>query len=146
MNNIQVDEEMYEIKLPEPSNYGKYRQYELDSQLLSAYGSADGITYMSPRFKLKRFLQMTDEEIIISERMRAEELGLDPDAGDENLPKIYGQPDDMGAGGMAGGLGGGMGGGFGGTEMGMGAGGEAGGELGGDMGGGAAPGPAGAPV
>lgn len=150
MNNIQVDQEMYELKLPEPSNYGKYRQYELDSQLLSAYGSADGITYMSPRFKLKRFLQMTDEEIILSERMRAEELGLDPEAGDENLPKIYGMPDDMGAGGMGGGLGGGMGGGFGGTEMSMGAGGEAGGDLGGDIGGGAAggavPGASTAPV
>ena len=105
-NNIQIDEEMYQIRLPEPSNYGKYRQYELDSQLLSAYGSADGIAYLSPRFKLKRFLQMTDEEIITSERMRAEELGLDPDAGDENLPKIYGMEGDAMGGGMCG-LGGG---------------------------------------
>ena len=54
-NNIQVDEEMYELKLPEPSNYGKYRQYELDSQLLSSYGSADGNTRWDARMYQKRY-------------------------------------------------------------------------------------------
>ena len=117
-SNIRIDESMYRILLPEPSNFGKYRQLELDSQLLSAYTTADGITYISPRYGMKRFLQMTDEEIITNERLRREELGLDPDSKDPNdLKIIYGPPEEAGMGGMGGG---GFGGGFGGAELGMG--------------------------
>lgn len=119
-SNIYVDPLMYRLRLPEPSNFGKYRQLELDSQLLSSYGSADGIQYFSKRFILKRFLMMTDEEIIRNERMLREEKGLDPDGGKEDYTQIYGAIDEMG--GMGGGLGG-MGGGLGGMEMGMEAGG-----------------------
>jgi hypothetical protein len=139
--NVFIDESMYRLRLPEPSNFGKYRQFELDSQLLSSYGSADGIQYFSKRFILKRFLMLTDEEIIRNERMLREERGLDPDGGKEDYQQIYGGGDQMG--GMGGGLGGGgmMGGGLGGMDMGM----EAGG-MEGDMGaeGGAAGGEAGA--
>jgi hypothetical protein len=117
--NIRIDESMYRILLPEPSNFGKYRQLELDSQLLSAYTTADGIPYFSPRFTMKRYLQMTEEEIITNERLKREELGLDPDSKDPaDLKLIYGAPEEMGMGGAGGG---GMGGGFGGAELGMGA-------------------------
>ena len=115
--NIRIDESMYRIMLPEPSNFGKYRQLELDSQLLSAYTTPDGINYMSKRYSMKRYLQMSDEEIITNERLKREELGLDPDGQDpEDLKLIYGDPE---AAGMAGGVGG-LGGGFGGAELGMG--------------------------
>lgn len=116
-NNITIDESMYRVILPEPSNFGKYKQLELDGALLSTYGSADGISYMSPRFTMKRFLQMSDEEIITNERMKREEMGLDPDGGDEDLQTLYGGME----GAEAGGLGGAMGGGFGGADMSLGA-------------------------
>jgi len=72
---------------------------------------------LSPRYIMKRYLQMEDEEIITNERLRREELGIDPDSKDPNdLKLIYGNPDEQGmaGGGMAGG-------GFGGAELGMGA-------------------------
>jgi len=130
-SNVYVDPSMYRLRLPEPSNFGKYRQFELDSQLLSSYGSADGIQYFSKRFIMKRFLMMSDEEIIRNERMLREEKGLDPDGGKEDYGQLYGPGEDM-MGGMGGlGGGGGMGGGLGGMDMGM----EAGGMEGeGDMG------------
>lgn len=118
--NIRIDESTYRIMLPEPSNFGKYRQLELDSQLLSAYTTPDGINYMSKRYSMKRYLQMSDEEIITNERLKREELGLDPDSTDpKDLQLIYGIPEE---GAMGGGFGGGMGlgGGFGGAELGMG--------------------------
>lgn len=131
-NNIQIDEECYELVLPEPSNYGKYRQYELDSQLLSSYGSADSIGGLSTRFKLKRFLQISDDELKVSEYLKCEELGLDPNGDMQgNLKHIYGDPNTDAMGGGIGG--GGFGGGFGGSEVGMGTGGEPGGEPGVDM-------------
>ena len=111
---------MYRILLPPPSNFGKYRQLELDSQLLSAYTTPDGISYMSKRYAMKRYLQMTDEEIIINERLKKEEMGLDPDSNDpKDLQLIYGASEEAGLGGLGGGVGA-MGGGFGGVELGMG--------------------------
>ena len=117
---IKIDESMYRILLPPPSNFGKYRQLELDSQLLSSYTTPDGISYMSKRYAMKRYLQMTDEEIIINERLKKEEMGLDPDSNDpKDLQLIYGASEEAGLGGIGGGIGA-MGGGFGGVELGMG--------------------------
>lgn len=109
---MSLDTELFEVKLPEPSNFGKYRQLELDSQLLSSYSSAEGIPYFSKRFIMKRYLQMSEEEIVANERLKKEELGLDPDSNSkEDLIKIYGNPEDvanLGGGMSGGGLGGGI--------------------------------------
>lgn len=115
---INVDPTVFNIKLVEPENFGIYRQQQLDTDLLNTYGTADGIAHMSKRFSLKKYLQLTDEEIMTNERMRAEELGLDPEAGKSNYAQIYGMPADgdiSGPGMAAGTLGGpefGMGGGM----------------------------------
>lgn len=106
--NIQIDEQIYMIRLPEPSNFGKYKQLEVDGQLLSAYGTADGVTYLSKRFILKRYLQLDDDEIILNERMLREERGMNPN--DDNVAVLYAPPAEPG---LA------MGGGFGGAPMGM---------------------------
>lgn len=138
MTNIIIDETMYRIRCPEPTNFGKYRQYELDTALLSSFGSADGIAYMSKRFIMERYLMLSDEEIIRNERMLREERAMDVNGGKEDLPALYG--DGGGEGGLGGGLGGmgggglgGMGGGLGGMEMGMEAGTE--GDIGAESGG-----------
>jgi hypothetical protein len=129
--NIQIDEQIYQIRLPEPSNFGKYKQLEIDGQLLSAYGTADGITYLSKRFILKRYLQLDDDEIILNERMLREERGMNPN--DDNVAVLYAPPAEPGM----------MGGGFGGAPMGMTSGNTAGG-LPGAPGEGLPPGPGGA--
>lgn len=128
---IQIDEQIYQIRLPEPSNFGKYKQLEVDGQLLSAYGTADGITYLSKRFILKRYLQLDDDEIILNERMLREERGMNPN--DDNVAVLYAPPPEPGM----------MGGGFGGSPMGMTSGNTAGG-LPGAPGEGLPPGPGGA--
>lgn len=114
---INVDPTVFNIKLVEPENFGIYRQQQLDTDLLNTYGTADGIAHMSKRFSLKKYLQLTDEEIMTNERMRAEELGLDPEAGKSNYAQIYGMPadGDIGGPGMAAGT-------LGGPEFGMGGG------------------------
>ena len=146
--SINIDPSIFNIKLPEPENFGIYRQQQLDNDLLSTYGQANGVEHISKRFGMKKFLQLSDEEVLLNERMRCEELGLDPDAGMANFAKIYG-PAAEGLGGM-GGLGGGAGMVAGGPMPGIGGGleGEMGGEAGGippggaetqNAGGGAAP-------
>lgn len=94
--NIHIDETLYKIKLPEPSNFGVYRQQEVDAQLLSSYSTADGIAHLSKRFILKRYLQLKEDEILMNERLLREEKGLDPD-GEDDLPTVY-NPETAGLG------------------------------------------------
>lgn len=85
----------------------------MDSELLNTYTTADGITHLSKRFALKKYLQLTEEEILLNERMLREEKGIDTNQdGLKDLPMLY-FPEDAEAGGFDGGLsGGGGGGGF----------------------------------
>ena len=129
--NINIDESYYKLKLPDPNNFEKYRQADMDSTLLSSYSNADGIQYLAKRFILSRYLQLSEDEIITNEMLLRQEKGLDPDGGDADLPTIYGAGDE----GL--GIGGGLGGGGGLPPLGGAAapGGEAGGlELGGEAG------------
>jgi len=89
--NINIDPMMYRLRLPEPSNFGLYRQQELDASLLGSYGGADSIDYLSKRFAMSRYLKLTDEEIVLNDRMKREELGIDVDDNSAAaLGKLYG--------------------------------------------------------
>lgn len=105
MAKINIDPMLYRLRLPAPSNFGMYRQQEMDGQLLGTYGTADSIGYLSKRFSLSRYLQLSDEDIVMNERMLREERGLPMD---DNSPailaKIYGDEESMD--GLDGGMGG----------------------------------------
>lgn len=81
--NIVIDEDDWSIKLPEPQNFGKYRQQELDANLLNSFAQADQTEYMSKRFIMERYLQLEPAEIVRNEQLLREEKNLPPD--DENL-------------------------------------------------------------
>jgi hypothetical protein len=108
---INADPSIFRIKLPEPENFGIYRQQQLDNDLLSTYSQANGVEHLSKRFTMTKYLQLTDEEVLVNQRLRAEELGMDPDKlTKEDFLTMYGPPPAEGAmdmGGM-GGMGGGM--------------------------------------
>lgn len=103
--NVIIDDSLYRIRLPAPTNFGTYRQQELDAQLLNSFTSADGVSYLSKRFIMERYLGLTTDEIVANERQLREEKGLEPET--ENKEKDY--PLLYGAGaegvGLAGGLG-----------------------------------------
>lgn len=112
-NNIVVDPTLYHLELPQPSNFSKSKEQQMDNELLSTYTTADGVNHLSKRFAMKKYLQLTEEEILLNERMLREERGLDPDKDSiRDLPILY-FPEEAEAGGFDGGLaGGGGGGGF----------------------------------
>lgn len=125
---INIDPSIFRIKLPEPENFGIYKQQQLDNDLLSTYSQANGVEHLSKRFTMSKYLQLTDEEVLVNQRLRAEELGMNPDnLTKEDFLTMYGPPAaegamDMGGMGMGGGMiagslpgmGGGLGGGMGG--------------------------------
>lgn len=107
--NIRIDESLYRIRLPAPSNFGLYKQQELDGQLLSQYGSADAIPYLAKRFALERYLHLQPDEIARNEEMLKMEKGITDDMPeDEMLKTLYGTPgaeEGLGGGGYGGAMG-----------------------------------------
>jgi hypothetical protein len=90
-SGIHIDTTTFKVILPEPSNFGVYRQHELDSTLLGSFGDVNGMSYVSKRYALKRYLNWSDEEIATNEQMLREERGMDPDkeSTQDDLRKIY---------------------------------------------------------
>lgn len=107
-NGLQISPTAFSIILPPPSNYQEMRKLDIDSAQINAYTSMHDVRGISKRFAQERYLGLSMEEIARNERLYREELGLDPDGGKADLPKIY-NPEDAEAGGFEGGLGGGGG-------------------------------------
>jgi hypothetical protein len=99
---IRVDPASFDLALYDPENFGVYRQQQLDSDLLNTYQAADGISHLAKRFTMRKYLQLTAEEIKMNERMKMEEMGMNPDDPNPDLSLIYGQPADGGMGALGG--------------------------------------------
>ena len=70
---IEIDSGSFELQFNEPQNFGKYRQIELDTQLVNIFSQINQVPHISKRFAMKRFLKMTEEEIHDNQRLWAEE-------------------------------------------------------------------------
>lgn len=93
---IMVDFTSFTIKLPLPQNFGTYRQQMLDNDLLTTFNNANNALFLSKRFIMKRYLQLSDAEIAANEYLLREEKGLLTDKTTKaDLLKLYG--DQMGA-------------------------------------------------
>lgn len=104
-NGINIDPTIYRITLPAPSNFKKSRDQEIDTALINTYTTIKDDNNLSKRFALKKYLQLTEEEMNLNERMLREEKGLPINGGREDMPKLY-NPEEAEAGGFEGGLGG----------------------------------------
>lgn len=107
---IKVDHSMFEIRLPAPTSYKESREQSINADLLNNFTVADGIDSISKRFAKIKYLGWTEEDILINERMKREELGLSPQGGKRDMPMIY-NPDIAESRGFDGGMGGAGGGG-----------------------------------
>jgi hypothetical protein len=70
---ISVDSKLFNLKFNEPQNFSKYRQAEVDGVRINAFGQLEGFPYLSKRFLLKRYLDLSEEEMQENEEMWAEE-------------------------------------------------------------------------
>lgn len=102
---INIDPTIYNVVLPEPSDYAQSRAQSIDGESLNHYGNAQQSQELSKRFSMKKYLGLTDEEIKINEYMKAEELGLNPNTTKNYLAQVY-NPEVAEQGGFEGGLGG----------------------------------------
>lgn len=72
-NGIEIESSLFELKFNPPQNFAKYRQMEIDAQQVGVYQQIADNKKLSERFKLKRFLNLTEDEILENERMWKEE-------------------------------------------------------------------------
>jgi hypothetical protein len=70
---FNIDSGIFSISLCEPQNFASYRQSELDTSRISSFAAIEPLPYMSKRFMMKRYLGLTEEEIVENETMWQEE-------------------------------------------------------------------------
>ncbi len=78
---FNIDAKIFDIKFNAPQNFASHRQSELDGVRLGNFGTAADIPYMSKRFALKRYLGLTEEEMLENEEMWREENNVTDEEG-----------------------------------------------------------------
>jgi len=70
---FNIDAKIFDLKFNAPQNFASYRQTELDATRLGNFSGISEIPYMSKRFALKRYLGLSEEEMLENETMWREE-------------------------------------------------------------------------
>ena len=70
---FNIDSGLFNITFCEPQNFATYRQAEMDTSRIGAFTQLEALPYMSKRFMMKRFLGLTEEEIVENEKSWREE-------------------------------------------------------------------------
>jgi hypothetical protein len=73
---FSIDSSIFSLNLTQPQNFASYRQCELDTARVTTFSSIEPLPYLSKRFLLKRYLGLTEEEIIENETLWKEERDL----------------------------------------------------------------------
>lgn len=86
-----INSGQFEISFTEPQNFSQYREIEIDGARASVFGQLEGIDYLSKRFALKKYLGLTDDEILENEKLWKEEhpeVGGDGDSGNDDFSNL----------------------------------------------------------
>lgn len=70
---FNIDNSMFELRMNEPQNFAQYRQAEVDNARIQSFSQMEALPYMSKRFLLKRFLGLTEEEMLENNQLWREE-------------------------------------------------------------------------
>lgn len=86
---LRIDDEVFQIKLPDPANFALYRQAALDADLIASFQNIQENEFLSRRFILKRYLGLTDDEIQMNEVMLKEERNMSDNAVVSIMQQMY---------------------------------------------------------
>ena len=70
---FNIDSGLFNITFCPPQNFASYREAELDTTRVNTFQALEQVPYMSKRFLLKRYLGLTEEEIVENETLWHEE-------------------------------------------------------------------------
>ena len=77
---LNIDNSLFELKFNEPQNFSKYRQVEIDNARIQGFQQLEQVAYLSKRFLLKRYLGLSEEEMLENETLWKEEHADDVQA------------------------------------------------------------------
>lgn len=89
VTGINIDPDIFGLKLPEPQNFALYRQAALDADLINSFQAVDGVKYLSKRFVLKRYLGLTEDDIQMNETLIKQERNIADTETVDELQQIY---------------------------------------------------------
>ena len=72
---INIDNALFELRFNEPQNFAKYRQAEIDQVRIQSFSQLEPVPYLSRRFLLERYLDLSEEEMQRNDELWAEEHG-----------------------------------------------------------------------
>ena len=72
---INIDNNLFELRFNEPQNFAKYRQAEVDAVRINTFTALEPIPYLSKRFLLERYLDLSEEEMQRNDELWAQENG-----------------------------------------------------------------------
>jgi hypothetical protein len=78
----EIDSSQFQINFVEPQSFSDYREIEINQARAGVFGQIEGIDYMSKRFALKKYLQLSDDEILENEKMWKQENPIKGQEGD----------------------------------------------------------------
>jgi hypothetical protein len=96
-NGIEIEAGLFELRFNPPQSFTRYRQIELDTQRVAVYQGVAENKKLSERFKFKRFLGLSEDEIIENEEMWSEENADKLKKKTGASPAEIGQGDGLGA-------------------------------------------------
>lgn len=98
---FNIDAKIFDLKFNNPQNFASYRQTELDATRLGNFSGTSDIPYMSKRFALKRYLGLSEAEMLDNETLWREENNVtdeeDTGGGGEDLRGVGVTPGGMDA-------------------------------------------------
>lgn len=78
---IELDTSTFKLNFLPPQSFSEYREIEVNNARAAVFGQLAEVPYISRRFALKKYLGLTDEEIVENERMWADENPEEEGAG-----------------------------------------------------------------
>ena len=76
---FNIDSSLFDIMLTPPQNFASYRESELDTARVNTFQALEQVPYLSKRFLMKRYLGLSEEEIVENEKMWREERDTEVD-------------------------------------------------------------------
>ena len=89
VTGINVDPDLFKLKLAEPQNFDLYRQAALDTDLINSFKSVEDTPYLSKRFILKRYLGLTEDDIQMNETLLQAEQNIQEQLPVDLVQQIY---------------------------------------------------------
>jgi len=74
---VLIESSSFDLSFNIVQNFGKYRQAEVDQVAMNVFTSVEAADYISKRFAMKRFLGLSEEEILENEMLWKEERNVD---------------------------------------------------------------------